>query len=114
MDIKIIKKRITEVELKQIAEDSFGDLVKGVVDINLRMMALGGELHADCESVLLANGSKQPDLWGFNIYLDSSKEDRIEFISFINIRPKNGNRSMEILDKNLRSKMKEIIDLLIE
>lgn len=44
----------------------FGDLVKAAVDVQLGIMALVGRLHADEESRLLDEGSKQADLWGIN------------------------------------------------
>jgi len=89
-------------------------MVKGVVDVKQKIIALGGELHADAEGVLLRNNSNQKDLWGFNIYLDKPKEKRLEYTSFINIRPSQGNRSLEIHDENLKNKIHKIIDSLIE
>ena len=53
-----------------MAEERFGDMVKGVVDVDRRIMALGGELHADEEAVLLEHGSAQSALWGINLYPD--------------------------------------------
>jgi len=67
-------------------------LVKIVVDIRRRLLAGGGEMHADCEALLLSEGSEQDDLWGANWY---PAEQRIEFESLINIRPRLGNRSIE-------------------
>ena len=59
--MKIIEagSRITREELKEMAEQLFGDLVKAVVDIRERIMAVDAELHADQESFLLKRGSKQ-------------------------------------------------------
>ena len=31
-------------------------------------MAVGGELHADEEQVLIEQGTAQADLWGINLY----------------------------------------------
>ena len=56
-------------------------------------MAIGGELHADEEAVLLDQGSRQSDLWGINLYPDSAGAERVEFDSMINVRPAQGNRS---------------------
>ena len=114
MDIRIIRKKITHQELTEVAQANFGDMVKGVVDIKNKIIALGGELHADAEAVLLENGSLQDDLWGFNIYPDKSEDQRIQYSSLINIRPAQGARSIEIQDQQLKNKMKEIIDSLIE
>lgn len=57
--MKIIKDQIVLEELQQMAKDSFGNLVKAVVDVEKEIMAVDAELHADQESALLANGSKQ-------------------------------------------------------
>jgi len=114
MDIKIIKEKISKKELETLAEGGYGDMVKGVVDIRQGILALGGELHADAEAVLLEGGSKQADLWGFNIYPDKAKDQRMDYSSFINIRPSQGNRSMEIKDQELRKQIKKIIEGLIE
>jgi len=43
-------------------------MVKFVVDIDLIKLAVGGEMHADAELVLLEEGSSQESLWGANIY----------------------------------------------
>ena len=53
-------------------------MIKIVVDIRRRFLSGGGEMHADCESVLLDDGSEQDDLWGANWY---PTEQRIEFES---------------------------------
>lgn len=114
MTIKIIKKKTPMTEVERLAEETFGEMAKGVVDITKKVMALGGELHADSEAVLLEKGSKQRDLWGINIYPQKSKEERIEFSSLINIRPTQGNRSLDIKDENLRKQIRQIVDSLIE
>jgi hypothetical protein len=114
MDINIIKKPISFQQLKKIAEDNHGNMVKGVVDIGLGIIALGGELHADAEALLLQNGSEQENLWGFNIYTNKPDDQRIEYHSFINIRPNQDNRSLEIQSQELKRKIKRIIDYLVE
>ena len=51
--MQIVKDKITLAGLKQIAENMFGDLVKAVVDIEKKIMVIGGELHADEEAKLI-------------------------------------------------------------
>jgi hypothetical protein len=51
------KDTINMTELHQMATDSFGDLVKAVVDVRLEIMAIDAELHADEEALLLEHGS---------------------------------------------------------
>jgi hypothetical protein len=114
MGIRIIKEKIGREEFKKIAEENFGNMVKAAIDIEREIMALGGELHIDGEVLLWNNGSKADNLWGINIYTDKEKEEMIEFIALINIRPARGNRSMEIQNPSVREKIKTIVDKLIE
>jgi len=109
MNIQIINKAISQKELKDLAKEYYGDLIKGVVDIRRELVALGGEMHADAEEVLLKNGSKQADLWGFNILLDKAKEECLMYESFINIRPRDNNKDLEVKDPKIRNEMKRII-----
>ena len=97
-----------------MAENQFGVMVKAVVDIEKKIMAAGGELHADEEAALLETGSKQMNLWGINIYPEQMGEDRIEFDSMINIRPSQGNRSRSVEDKNLQKTIIDIVYQLIK
>jgi len=109
MNIRIINKKISEKELQEIAKEFYGSMIKGVVDIELAVLAMGGEYHMDANTILIENGSKQENVWGFNWYFDKSSDERIEYISLINIRPTQGNRVMEVQDLSLRDKMKSVI-----
>ena len=92
--MQIIKDAITIKELKKMSEKMFGGLVKAVVDIEKKIMAVDAELHADEEYMLLEQGSQQEYLWGINLYPDKmGTDDFIEFDSVINLRPSIGNRS---------------------
>ena len=112
--IVLIEQPITLAELKKIAEKTFGDMVKAVVDIEGKAMAVGGELHADEEAFLLERGSQQLNLWGINIYVDKPTQEWIEFDSMINIRPSQGNRSRFIEDENIRKIILDIANNLIK
>lgn len=113
MDTKIIDKPINLQELKNIASKQFGDMVKAVVDLDEKIMAVGGELHADQESILLENGSKQGSLWGINLWVDKQGEDFVEFDSMINIRPSQNNRSRMVEDTNIRAQILNLVDKLV-
>lgn len=113
-EIIIISQKISLKRLKEVAEQRFGDLVKAVVDVKKGVMALGGELHADEEAVLLEKGSAQEDLWGINIYPDKEKEEWLEFDSMINIRPRANNRSRNVEDQSIREKIIKIVSMLTE
>lgn len=112
--MKLIDAKIRKQELADIAKERFGDMVKAVVDIELGIMVVGGELHADEEAILLERGSKQENLWGINIYVDNPNDEMIEFDSMINIRPRQNNRSRDVLDKAIREKIIVIVNNLIE
>ena len=109
MPIKIIDKKITENELREIAKDFYIDMIKGVADIERGILAIGGEYHMDANAILIENGSRQQNVWGFNWYFDRTGDERIEYVSLINIRPAQGNRSMEVQNASLRDAMRIII-----
>lgn len=111
--VKIVDHNITLDELRTSAKEGFGDFVKAVVDVERGVMAVGGELHSDEEQALLEQGSKQPDLWGCNLYPDKSRDQWIEFDSMINIRPSQGNRSRSVENQAVRAKITEIVNRLV-
>ena len=113
MTIKIIKESISKIELSDIAKNQFGDFVKAVVDVGKEVMAIGGELHADLEALLLEQGSRQENLWGINLYPEKSEKEWIVFDSMINIRPSSGNRSRGVEDLKIQEKIKTIVKKLI-
>ncbi len=112
-EIVVISEPISAEQLTEIAAEQFGDMVKAVVDINRRMLAIGGGMHSDEEAVLLEQGSAQTDLWGINIYPDKPRSEWIEFDSLINIRPRSGNRSRDVEDPEIRQRIQELVDSLI-
>lgn len=96
-----------KASVEQVAEmlKEYESMIKIVVDIRRRTLAGGGEMHSDCESVLLDDGSEQDDLWGANWY---PAEQEIVFDSLINIRPRLGNRSTLIQSEELRQQVMSI------
>lgn len=113
MRIKIIKESISKAELNNITKNQFGDLVKVVIDVKKGIMAIGGELHADEEALLLQEGSRQEDLWGINIYPNKSGDELVEFDSMINIRPSQDNRSRGVESLEIQSKIRSMVNKLI-
>ena len=109
--IQIVRMTIALSTLEEMAESMFGNLVKAVVDIDEGIMAVGGEMHADEEALLLVEGSPQPDLWGINLYPAEFATPRfIEFDSVINIRPRLGNRTRSVDDSAVRATVMAIVD----
>ena len=113
MGILIVEESISLDGLRKIAANQFGDFVKFVVDIDKEIMAVGADLHADEEAVLLEKGSDQQDLWGINYYSDRPVDDRIEFHSMINLRPSQGNRSRGIDDPAIRERVALVVNKLV-
>lgn len=107
--MKIATEALTMAELRQMAEDRFGHMVKAVVDVDREFLAVDAELHSDLEALLLEGGSKQKNLWGINLYLELRGEEFIEFDSMINMRPSQGNRSRGVEDAETRRKIAEIV-----
>lgn len=99
--------------LAELVAAWFEDMVKYVVDVDRGVAAVGGEMHADAEALLLDTGSRQTDLWGANYYPGRGEAECIEYTSLINIRPAQGNRSMELEDEALRARLREITFRLI-
>jgi hypothetical protein len=112
-DIVLVERRLDPVELRRLVAAHFEDMVKYVVDVARGVAAVGGELHADEEALLLEQGCRQEDLWGANYYPGKGEDGCIEYTSLINIRPAQGNRSMVIEDEDLRQRVCEITFALI-
>lgn len=74
---------------------------------------MGGELHADAEALLLEAGSNQSDLWGGNFFPWHPHQERLEYTSFINIRPADDNASMEILDEEKKNMVRILVERLL-
>ncbi len=108
--MKILQETVTVGELKTIAADTFGDMIKAVVDVRLGVVALDAELHSDLEALLIENGSRQDELWGINFYPDLDGDDFIEFDSMINVRPSQGNAGRGVEDPAIRDKIAEIVN----
>ena len=90
--ILLLKNKADTIQVNAMLEE-YSRMIKLAVDIRRRILAGGGEMHADCEQLLLENGSEQDDIWGANWY---PAEQRLEFEALMNIRPRLGNRSILI------------------
>ena len=80
-------------------------MIKIVVDVRRKVLAGGGGMHSDCEAVLIEAGSQQDDLWGANWF---PGDERVEFESLINIRPRLGNRSIVLQSDALRQPVEAV------
>ncbi|OGC45051.1 hypothetical protein A3J98_00680 [candidate division WS6 bacterium RIFOXYC1_FULL_33_10] len=108
--MKTVENNISIKELKDMSSKMFGNLVKGVVDVEKGILVVDAELHSDQEAYLLQLGSKQENLWGINIYPDLGKEERIEFDSMINLRPSQNNNSRGVDNEEIQKKILDIVN----
>ncbi len=100
--------------LSNLAKDNFVILVKAVVDVRQRVMAIGGELHADEELFLSErHGSKREDTWGINLYPGKNGSDFLEFDSMVNLKPQFDNRSRDVLREEVRVQIRQIVEALV-
>lgn len=108
--IHILRSRATPLQTVEMLE--FWEFtIKLAVDIERQVMAGGGELHADCEAVLLADGSQQKDVWGIS-YIPETNE--ISYDSLINIRPRDKNHARELENPLIRSRIEELVKNFLE
>jgi len=114
MEITFVDQPITRQQVKAAARPYYEEVVKAVVDIEKRIMAIGGEMHADEETFLLEHGSKHEDLWGINIFTELEGPDMIELDSIINVRPRTGNRSRGVEDAAIRKRIIELVGSLVQ
>ena len=110
MKIHILRTRATSEQFREMLEE-LETYIKLAVDVERGILAGGGEYHADCEEILLEDGSLQDDLWGADWYPESGT---VQFVALINIRPRLGNHGMEIEDPKLREKIETIVRRLLE
>lgn len=111
--MKIIKDSITLSELSEMTKRMFDNMVKAVVDIEQKIMAVDAPMHSDEEAGLISQGSQQDNLWGINLYPEKYGEDFIEFDSMVNIKPNQGNRSRGIDDPKIRKAIIQIVNQLV-
>ncbi len=87
----------TKDEIKEL-QKKFDTYIKTVIDLERKICSAGSDRHFESEKLLLDKGSRQSDIWGGGIDLETQE---IDFNSFINIRP-GINESNEILDEDKR------------
>ena len=75
--MQILQQAISLAELKALAQNTFGDMIKCVADVTRGLLVIHADLHADLERLLLEDGSAQDDLWGFNLWVEEEGEDFI-------------------------------------
>jgi len=109
MEIKIIKKPISRVELKKAVGDNFGDIVKAVVDVEKEIMAIGGEMHMDeLELLIEKENSNHQNIWGINLLTEKEDDQFIEFDSMVNLKPAFGNRTRGVDNPEIQKRLSRL------
>ncbi len=109
MTIHIIRSRATQQQMDEMMQ-ALGTYIKLAVDIQRGVLAGGGVMHADCESALLEEGSQQEDVWGADW---NPASQQVTYESLINIRPRQNNPSMEILDPAIQARVAQVTQQLL-
>jgi hypothetical protein len=107
--IHIIRSQAAAQQIAEVLELLSG-YIRLAVDVERGILAGGGAMHADCESMLLEDGSIQEGVWGADWYPSSQQ---VAYESLINIRPRQGNRSLEVNDPELRARIADIVHALL-
>lgn len=107
--IHIVRTRATQQQMSEMLQ-TLGTYVKLAVDIQRRLLAGGGAMHADCEAALLEDGSQQQDVWGADW---NPTTQQVTFESLINIRPSQNNPAMDILDPVIQQQVAHITQELL-
>lgn len=94
----------TKKEITQLKEQ-FDIYIKTVIDVDKKICSAGMERHFEGEKIFLNQGSKQSNIWGGGIDLETKM---IDFNSFINIRPNDNNNSNEILNPKTRAEYEKL------
>jgi hypothetical protein len=108
--IHILRSRATSQQMVEMLE-LWEFTIKLAVDIDRQVLVGGGELHTDCEAVLLEDGSHQKDIWGVS-YIPETNE--ISYDSFINIRPSDKNYVREVRDSLIRDRIEQLVRKFLE
>ena len=93
-------------EIEKLKE-RFEVYVKTVIDIELKVCSAGMDRHFEGEQILLRQGSRQTNLWGGGIDIET---EEVDFNSFINIRPSDNNTKNEIQSEEVKKKYKELTE----
>ena len=107
--IHLVREHATPQQLTEMLE-VLEVYIKLAVDIRRGILAGGGTLHADCEAVLLEDGSRQKDIWGADWF---PATQQVTFEALINIRPRQKNPSMVILDPGIRERVEDVVHRLL-
>jgi hypothetical protein len=109
MAIVLVKNTLSLADFQKACKD-YQSYLKITIDIEQEAIALGGEYHADAEKVLLENGSRQENIWGGGVNLETGQ---YETIAMVNLRA-GRNNSTDILDARARDKFLKLAQKILQ
>ncbi len=101
----ITKNEPFTIEEIGLLKEEFEVYVKTVIDIEKKVCSAGMNRHFEGEQLLLQQGSKQKNIWGGGIDLETLE---VDYNSFINIRPRDNNPKNEIQSEITKSEYKKL------
>ena len=93
---------LEEIELLKA---EFEVYIKTVIDLENKVCSAGMNRHFEGEQLLLQQGSKQKNIWGGGIDLETLE---IDYNSFINIRPRDNNPKNEIQSEKIKAEYNKL------
>ena len=107
--MRMIITKSTPFTLSEIEElkEQFHFYIKTVIDIDSKTCSAGMDRHFEGEQILLREDSKQANIWGGGIDLNTKE---IDYNSFINIRSNDNNTKNEIQSEEIKRKYKELTE----
>lgn len=103
-------KPFTHKQIKQLKEQ-FEVYIKTVIDVEKKVCSAGMDRHFEGEQLLLQDGSKQKNIWGGGIDVETKE---IDFNSFINIRPRDNNPKNEIQSEAIKNQYRTLTEFFFE
>lgn len=108
--IHILRSKANRQQIEEMLIE-LNPMIKLAVVIKREILAGGGQMHADCEALLLEDGSYQQNIWGANWIPETQT---IEFEALINIRPKEKNFSMIIQNPTIKQQVGKVVKSILE
>jgi len=101
----VTKNKFYTLEEIEKLKEKFQVYIKTVIDIKKKICSAGMHRHFEGEKILLKQGSKQKDIWGGGLDLET---DIVDFQSMVNIRPKDNNPSTIIQNNEIQLQYKQL------
>ena len=105
----LLRSKVTYEQIISMSAQ-YGGYIKIVVDVKRKVLVGGAERHVDEEQMLLADGSKQEDLWGGGIDWETKE---VDYNSMINLRPNQSNPSRDIMNESVRTAFDAVVKELL-